>query len=377
MPNDPSSDQITDIYQNDPYRSRRTAAQNSVTWQCPSKSIHSYLPYSNYIPQQQKLYDQQEERTRICSLDNGFHVEQEQVTGLDKRQDSLLTTITSTARSPSTLATHHPLLQSTMTTMSLSEEIRKKKYHQTSTSIHSLFLYCCQGRLSWRWVCFILTCFMLCIGGVLLFICLPRLPIVTMAPTADTFGQESADWGPPLHPFYRTTWQLNLTLDNHPNFIPLHLVQMDLVLFIHPSNNSASSNPDTIPINSTINANKTTTNHITEPSFMTSYTNNSIINDDGQGIPFAWSTLPAMTLWTDGQPQVVRTLFHIDYVATTSNLTDPTFAQLYSACGPHLINNPPALNLSLHITFHLLHYLWLPTMTIYPSDGNGLICPTN
>jgi hypothetical protein len=173
---------------------------------------------------------------------------------------------------------------------------------------------------------------------------------------ADTFGQEPADWGPPQHPFYRTTWQLNLTFDNQPNFIPLHLIQMDLVLALHPSFWNTSS------VISSDGRNTSTQLAATEEMEQ----------------PFAWATLPDMTLNVDGQHQTVNAIFHIDYVASTSNLTDPTFAQLYNACGPKNINNPPALNVSLHNTFHILHYLWLPTMVIYPSEENdGLICPSN
>ncbi|CAO3599929.1 unnamed protein product [Absidia cylindrospora] len=279
MPDDSSSDQasVSHAYQNDPYRNRRIQAnQNSITWQCPStRSIQSYLPYSKGTTQQKHgivLPTASPTTTRTNSLeDNGFHNQQDQRVGVNKdvRQDSLLTTITTAARASSSLSPNRPFLHSTMTSLSLSEEIRKQKYQHEVTGWrrHSplALCSCCFGwngkrRPSWKWICFAAVCFLLIIGGILLFFCLPRLPFVTMAPMADTYGQDLADYrGPPQHPFYRTSWQLNLTMDNHPNFIPLHLIQMDLVLYIHPSSWNTSSALDTntntsLPGNSSTNA---------------------------------------------------------------------------------------------------------------------------
>lgn len=405
MPNDPSPDQaspVTDIYRNDPYRNRRAnykskyfklsscfwtekgqrltfflllSFKDSITWQCPSATtVQSYLPYSDQSSQQSGLHGtsqlgqastsshppSQPAPTMITLSDNSQSLG---TMTRDIRQDSLLTTITTTANT-----NRSPFLHSAVTTLSLSEELRKQKKHQHGETgwwnqwpYLILFYPCCCGngrRPSWRWLLFMLCCILFCVGGIVLFICLPRLPKVTMAPMADTFGQEPADWGPPQHPFYRTTWQLNLTFDNQPNFIPLHLVQMDLVLALHPSFWNTSS------VIASDGRNTTTAL--------------ATANEEEMEQPFAWATLPDMTLNVDGQHQAVNAIFHIDYVASTSNLTDPTFAQLYNACGPKNINNPPALNVSLHITFHILHYLWLPTMVVYPAEENdGLICPSN
>ncbi|CAO3590432.1 unnamed protein product [Absidia cylindrospora] len=414
------------IYQNDPYRQRRVTNHSKITWQVPSISApQSYLPYSDYTSQQQQ--DALSAAPRTDSLaSNGFHSEQEQTlssqrqgTYKDMRQDSLLTTITTTGRTTSTLVTAHPFLHSTATTLSLSEELRKQKYQDTaSCCFWPSLLYPCgehqRRRPSWRWLCFMGFFFLLSVGGLLLFICFPRLPLVSMAQTADTYGQELAEWGPPQNPFYRTTWQLNLTLDNHPNFIPLHITHMDLVLRLHPSSlnattSSSSSPPFTDILPGSLNTSTTilssnqshtiprtpsssssapppprltaaaatsTTDNVPETSPSLNDEQNTTPNKNDTTVPFAWSTLPSMTLNTDGKNQVVNAIFHIDYVAPTSNLTDPTFAQLYK-CGPHIITDPPALNVSLHITFHILHYLWTPTMTVYPSEGNGLICPAN
>ncbi|ORZ24570.1 hypothetical protein BCR42DRAFT_403201 [Absidia repens] len=428
MPDDSSSDQasVSDAYQNDPYRNRRIQAdQNSITWQCPStRSTQSYLPYSKGTTQQKQriiLPTVSSNTTRTNSLeDNGFHNLQDQRVraSRDFRQDSLLTTITTAARVSSSLSPNRPFLHSTMTSLSLSEEIRKQKYQHEANGWRRhpplSLCGCCFGwnrkrRPSWKWIFFVAVCFLLVIGGILLFFCLPRLPEVTMAPMADTYGQDLADyWGPPQHPFYRTSWQLNLTMDNHPNFIPLHLIRMDLVLYIHPSSWNTSSSYPTSSLDTTTSTTNTTnttntntslignssitsdalashSTKITNASLSSPYLNNDNSNSSNTdqidtAIPFAWSTIPAMTLTTDGQrQQVVNAIFHIDYVASSSNLTDPTFAQFYNACGPRgpFILNPPTLNVSLHITFYLLHYIWLPTMTVYPSEGNGLLCPVN
>ncbi|ORZ12749.1 hypothetical protein BCR42DRAFT_493484 [Absidia repens] len=392
MPDESSSDQpsITDIYQNDPYRQRRVTNHSKITWQVPSISApQSYLPYSDYTSQQQQEVLSAAPRTDSLAS-NGFHAEQEQTlssqrqgTYKDVRQDSLLTTITSTGRTTSTLVTAHPFLHSTATTLSLSEELRKQKYQDTAfCCFWPSLLYPCgqhqRQRPSWRWLCFMGFIFLLSIGGLLLFICFPRLPLVSMAQTADTYGQELAEWGPPQNPFYRTTWQLNLTLDNHPNFIPLHITHMDLILRLHPSslNATTSSSPSppfteilpgsvntssttlssnqshTIPQRpppplsssaaATAAATAATTTATSAPVTSASFDDarNTPRNENDTTVSFAWSTLPSMTLNTDGKNQVVNAIFHIDYVAPTSNLTDPTFAQLYK-CGPHIITDPP------------------------------------
>ncbi|KAI9300025.1 hypothetical protein BJ944DRAFT_273600 [Cunninghamella echinulata] len=181
---------------------------------------------------------------------------------------------------------------------------------------------------------------------------------MTLTNIADPYGQETADWGPPDHPFYKTNWQLNITFNNQPNFIPLPIAQMDLTLYIHSSSSSPSpSSSISIPPSSI-----STNNHY--------YSNHSFI------YPLAYSSLPSITL-NKNETKTLSSLFHIDYAAPTSNLSDPIFAQLYNACGPHLINSPPALNMSLQITFHLLHYLWSSTVDVYPTGGSGLICPTD
>lgn len=218
-----------------------------------------------------------------------------------------------------------------MTSLSLSEEIRKQKHRQDTRWRYTLSTLCCcccccwhdQVGFSWKWFWAIVLCLLLLASGILLFVCLPRVPHVSMPATAAAVGQ--LDWGPSSHPFYRSTWKLNLTLDNRGNFVPLHLLQTDLVLSILP---------DT---------------------------------------PIAWSSLPDMTLEVGAR--TVTAVFRIDYAAPTR--TDPTFAHLYQACGPHLVTDPPPLNVSLQATFHILNYPTLATTTVYPTDDNGLICPVN
>ncbi|ORX49123.1 hypothetical protein DM01DRAFT_310216 [Hesseltinella vesiculosa] len=242
------------------------------------------------------------------------------LTGL--RQDSLLTTITTATPSyPFPVAEPHP------TTMSLCEELRKQQQYQHIGWSHHARRWVCH-----RWCLVLLLVFLALAAALVLFFCWPRLPLVAMASTADTFGLDAPDWGPPQSPFYHTTWQLNLTLDNRPNFIPLHLRQVDLVLN------------------------------------MLNY------NSDLTIIPFASTSLSDLTLVAK---QDFNAVFAVNYTAVSSNLTDPTFAQFYNACGPHMVNNPPALNVSLDITFHFWHFIWLPTLTVHPPDDTGLICPSN
>lgn len=317
------------------------------------------------------------------------------------RQDSLLTTITTTT-STAPMINHNPCLRSALTTLSLSEELRKQKEQNETIDWFSFFFLCgCfknkekrkkknklkkkkknwrQSRYcTWKWICLWITLFFLIVGGILIFFCWPRLPFITLANIADPFGQESADWGPPDHPFYKTNWQLNITLNNQPNFIPLNIVQMDLTLNMHFSTNAStfSNLSSSISTASSLpsidnNSNSSNNNNINK--------NNNNNDNNYKNNPFtyslAYTTLPSIVL-NKNETKTLNALFHIDYAASTSNLSDPIFAQLYNACGPHLINSPPALNISLQVTFHLLHYLWSSTVNIFPTGGSGLICPTD
>ncbi|KAI8059443.1 hypothetical protein BC940DRAFT_371879 [Gongronella butleri] len=338
-----ASDEYQDDFTKDPYRSRRTGGQ-SLSFQNDAtrsslddehnrsalrktRERPTYLPYSSMSTVNTKKEESDKEKADLPATTLGDASRTATMTQHGFRQDSLLTTITTTPAATSGLAYYHTHQDATATTMSLCEELRKQQQKQAHGRV-PLLTACWLPPKRWCFAC--LACVLVLVTALVLFFCWPRLPIVTMASMVDTYGLETPDWGPPQTPYYRTTWQLNVTMDNRPNFVPLHIRQMDLTLNLL-NNSTYSSLPPTA---------------------------------------FATSTIPDLTLH---DKQEIYAIFPIN--ATNASLPDLAFVQLYNACGPHIVNNPPALNVSLAITFHFWYFIWLPTLTVYPTDAQGLICP--
>ncbi|KAG0166217.1 hypothetical protein DFQ30_007449 [Apophysomyces sp. BC1015] len=174
-------------------------------------------------------------------------------------------------------------------------------------------------------ICVFIAFLAILLGGIAAFICWPRTPLVWMSGGAEAVN-DPADWGPDTHPWLHATWQVNITLDNRQNWIPTHLTKLEFDI------------ADSLTLRK-----------------------------------FAWSKAGPLTL----APQTItplRLVFDVNY--DTSTLTDTTFQNLYHACGPQKMGTPPALNVVLHVAFHIFGIPWTPTVTVTPPTG-GFLCPAN
>jgi hypothetical protein len=146
------------------------------------------------------------------------------------------------------------------------------------------------------WICVSITS-ILSILAVVVYFCWPRIPHLTIkSEKAERVG-EPADWGPHQQPWLRAAWKLNMTLDNQDNFVPTRVKDIELVLM-----------------------------------------------DRDTHFPFAWSRTGPLYL-APRKETTVSLLFRVDY--ESQSVDDPTFKNLYNACGPQMPTDTPPLNVSL------------------------------
>lgn len=153
------------------------------------------------------------------------------------------------------------------------------------------------------------------LGAITAFFCWPRTPRISMGGGAISVNGIPPDWWAgerlpveaqdntilPSRPSLRGTWQINVTLDNRDNWIPTHIRSLEFVLM------------DSLTL-----------------------------------AKFAWASSPSMVL----HPKTISPLsltFNVNYQAPDN--TDPTFQNLYTACGPLKSPNSqrPALNVLLKV----------------------------
>lgn len=141
--------------------------------------------------------------------------------------------------------------------------------------------------------------FLFVVGAITSFLCWPRTPRIYMGGGGVTsVNGEPPDWWAgervplsgqdnrviPSRPSLRGTWQMNVTLDNRDNWIPTHLRSLDFVLL------------DSLTLSK-----------------------------------FAWASVSSMVL-QPGTISPISLTFNVNYQAPDN--TDPTFQNLYNACGP-------------------------------------------
>lgn len=176
---------------------------------------------------------------------------------------------------------------------------------------------------------FIFSMFVL--GAITAFFCWPRTPRISMGGGAISVNGIAPDWWAgerlpvaaqdntiiPSRPSLRGTWQINVTLDNRDNWIPTHIRSLEFVLM------------DSLTL-----------------------------------AKFAWASSSIMVL----QPKTISPIsltFNVNYQAPDN--TDPTFQNLYAACGPLKSSNSqrPALNVLLKVRIYLFSQLFF--LTVYRS----------
>ncbi|KAI8393750.1 uncharacterized protein BYT42DRAFT_609519 [Radiomyces spectabilis] len=177
----------------------------------------------------------------------------------------------------------------------------------------------------WARVC-VFSMFIICVlGAVAAFFCWPRTPLVILGGRADNVAVTR--WIPEnTHATMRATWQVNVTLDNRENWIPTHITRLDFALM------------DSLTLKK-----------------------------------FAFGSISSIVL----PPRRLINLpvvFNIDYAPVLMG-NDPTMQNLYNACGPQKAGAPsPALNVVLHVAFHIFGIIWVPTVAATPPTG-GFLCP--
>lgn len=173
---------------------------------------------------------------------------------------------------------------------------------------------CCRSRAHSR-LCVFLFFFICVLGAIATFFCWPRTPRVSMGGGADSLsgapdwwaGERqplpSPDAAIPSRPSLRATWQINVTLDNRDNWIPTHLTKLDFVIV------------DSLTL-----------------------------------AKFAWASTSSALILAPGTISPISLTFNVNYQA--ADRTDPTFQNLYNACGPLSDSKQrPALNVLLRVTF--------------------------
>ncbi|OBZ86114.1 hypothetical protein A0J61_05842 [Choanephora cucurbitarum] len=144
------------------------------------------------------------------------------------------------------------------------------------------------------WV--MLTFCVFVLGAIAAFVCMPRTPLVSMAGTAESLSG-SPEWT--SAPSMRATWRINVTLDNRTNWVPTHLTKLDFEMV------------DSLTL-----------------------------------VRFAWATTGPIVL-SPGSITPVSLVIHVNY--QTADVTNPTFQNLYNACGPlsETKKEKPSLNVLL------------------------------
>lgn len=239
----------------------------------PPGRTHSYLPYSNHPPdisqaRHGSLYLEDEPPAKSLTVHSC------------QRLHSLL-------HLPTMLAD----TRNTKPSTSLTDLTRRQQQRKRRRLDPRLF-----------WIFIVVAC-ILAAGGVVTFVCWPRVPRVRLSPaSAATVPRDVTDWGPdPQHPWLKTLWQVNVTLDNRDNFIPTRISGLTLIMA-----------------------------------------------DQATSQPFARASTGPFLLAPRSETSMGM-LFNVEY--ETPSMEDPTFQHLYNACGPQKISTslPPALNITLQV----------------------------
>ncbi|KAI9009978.1 hypothetical protein CLU79DRAFT_891390 [Phycomyces nitens] len=183
---------------------------------------------------------------------------------------------------------------------------------------------CCRGARASR-ICVIFAFIFFILGAIAAFFCWPRTPLVSMGSAVES-GDDPVNWGTDQHPMLHSSWIVNATFDNSQNWIPTHITGLDFYM------------KDSLTLRQ-----------------------------------FGWGTQGPMVF---APRKIISQQLRLTVEYSASSTTDPTFQNLYRACGPQKKGDPPSLNVVLHMSFHFWGIMWVPTVAITPPTG-GFICPLN
>ncbi|KAI8070732.1 hypothetical protein BC940DRAFT_317530 [Gongronella butleri] len=166
-------------------------------------------------------------------------------------------------------------------------------------------------------------------GGIATFFCWPRTPMVVVSSYAQRQDpQKATQWGitPDKRPWMEGQWLINITLDNHENWIPTHIAKIDFTLL----------------------------DSLTQQPF-------AVANVEDLVVPPHTNTILA------------NTNFYVHYSARTE--ADTTYQDLYHACAqPKQGQDRASINVNMKVVFHYAGILWSSTVIASPPSG-GFICP--
>ncbi|RCH78064.1 hypothetical protein CU098_004200, partial [Rhizopus stolonifer] len=78
------------------------------------------------------------------------------------------------------------------------------------------------------WACFIIVLFVILV--VIAYFSWPRIPrLIIQNETAERIG-DPVNWGPQHQPWLKAAWQFNVTLDNHMNYVPTRIQEIQVIL---------------------------------------------------------------------------------------------------------------------------------------------------
>lgn len=177
--------------------------------------IHSYLPYTNHVPD-------------LNRPNNSFYLDPPEITLSDPHGAKSMLSVTNASMTRALLLDSNnresPILPTTTLDAIQSKKNKKRQKNK-------MLCWFCLTRTRTMVTAFIV---LLAALALVWFFCWPRSPNVkVMGSSAQTINLP-ADWGPDQQPWLRATWLLNVTLDNSPNWIPTRL-KADLTLIIRPT----------------------------------------------------------------------------------------------------------------------------------------------
>ncbi|KAI9322798.1 hypothetical protein BX666DRAFT_2109222 [Dichotomocladium elegans] len=193
------------------------------------------------------------------------------------------------------------------------------------------YFFLLSGPNRWRWLCYVIGAivFTLAVGGITLYFCWPRTPLIMMDDHAQSIYLPT-DWGPDEHPWLRATWQLNVMLDNTQNWIPTRLQDLEWRM----------ADDETNEVFAVSHASDSLTPVVLAPRSVES----------------------------------LRVVLHVSY-ESSDGMNDTTFQHLYNSCGPKKMGAPSELRVHLQVSISLWGIIWRRTAVVRPEAGTFL-CPT-
>ncbi|KAG2219783.1 hypothetical protein INT45_008874 [Circinella minor] len=305
------------VHYYDPYRSRNSNNNNnnnndinqlslpgSLSQEDQEQRANSYLPYSNHPPDfshaKNELY-LNEEQDAPLSLRHPYFQNRLDLLHHDgfsrnaeHGHENGPSRSMFSATTMSFLFKSATLLPVHKEQTSLSLEIERRKKNQPKRRYQQ---HCCH-------ILFFIITLILLAAGLITFFCWPRTPQLSMDDSAQSIYAPT-DWGQDNLISLRATWLLNVTFDNTQNWLSTHIYWMELYLV------------------------------------------DALHQDKRFGMATESLVIPPRT------SSLQQMIFHVSYDA--ASLNDPTFQNLYNACGPKKVGTSSDLAVEIQVLFFFFY----------------------